>query len=284
MGVIEALHRQTLPPTEIVVAHSGPSDPSARITDQFPQVEVLHSDVRWYPGAARNAGAAATHGDWIAFLDSDVLVSRDWMKILSGVIENAEDELIAFCGSIDCAPEADYWAWCSWWIACGAVHSYNTAKMMKTGPGGNMVLSDRCFTKLGGFREDLLSAEDADLHARLHVMGGELYFVPTAHSIHVFQNGHDYLFKRLGKMGRHAARLRRWHPFIPGQAAVRWPMLSLALWVVRIVQIYTRALRGRNAPIGNLIVHTPGIIAGLLVWNWDFTVEAFRRVSDKPLD
>jgi len=284
MDVLDALHRQTVTPAEIIVAHSGTDDPSALIAGRYRGVDVLHSDERWYPGAARNAGAAASSSRWIAFIDSDILVSPDWLRNFARAIADAECTAVAFCGAIDCAAGADYWAWCSWWIACGTVHSYNAPRTMMTGPGGNMVLSRDWFTKLHGFQEDLFAAEDSDLHARLHLMGGRLQFVPAARTAHVFPNGSDYLFKRLGALGGHAARLRRWHQHVPGYAAVRWPALSLGLWLVRVLQIYGRALRSRDAPIWNLIRHTPGIIAGLVAWNLGFTKEAFRRRHDDSPD
>ena len=283
MDVLDALHRQSQVPAEIIVAHSGTDDPSAKISARHSKVKVVHSDKRWYPGAARNAGAAIARSPWLAFVDSDVIVSPGWLTGFAQAIGQADGAPAAFCGAIDCAPGADYWAWCSWWIACGAVHSYNAPRAMVTGPGGNMALSADCFKRLGGFREDLFAAEDGDLHARLHRMGGQVLFVPAAQAVHVFQNGTGYLINRLGAMGGHGAKLRRWHQFVPGQAAVRWPVLSLGLWMMRLLQMYLRALRSPGAPVWNLIWHTPGILAGLLAWNCGFTAEAFRgRNPDLP--
>ncbi len=63
--VIDAILSQSIQPTEIVVAHSGPFDPTGALTANSDLIRVFHSDRRLLGGAARNLGARHARGIWL---------------------------------------------------------------------------------------------------------------------------------------------------------------------------------------------------------------------------
>ncbi len=74
---IESALAQTLPAHEIIVIDDGSTDDTAAVVARFaaakaPLVRYLHQPNAGV-SAARNAGASAASGDWLAFLDAD-----DW--------------------------------------------------------------------------------------------------------------------------------------------------------------------------------------------------------------
>jgi hypothetical protein len=74
---------------------------------------------------------------------------------------------------------------------------------------------------------------------------------------------------------RHFARgafqlQRRIHPRLRGASAVRWPVLSLGIWLARAVQIYRRVVTSPTGPVGLLALHAPGILLCLVAWNLGF--------------
>ncbi len=67
---LDSVLAQTLPPDEIILVDDGSTDDTARLLQQYPQVQRLYQENQGV-SAARNAGIRAATGDWIALLDSD---------------------------------------------------------------------------------------------------------------------------------------------------------------------------------------------------------------------
>ena len=68
-----AIKRQTLQPDEIVVADAGSTDSTRKIAEAF-GAKVVQGGL---PGPGRNAGAQASTGELICFLDADVIIADE---------------------------------------------------------------------------------------------------------------------------------------------------------------------------------------------------------------
>jgi glycosyltransferase involved in cell wall biosynthesis len=68
---VASVRAQTLPATEIIVVDDGSTDGTGPLAEQL-GVKVL-AQKQAGAGAARNRGAEASTGDWLAFLDADDL-------------------------------------------------------------------------------------------------------------------------------------------------------------------------------------------------------------------
>lgn len=269
---VAALRNQLPPVSRIVVSHSGDGDPSARFAG-MDGVTVLHSPERLLAGAARNRGFALAETAWAAFIDEDVVVGETWHSALQAAIARGDCDCIV--GAIGCAASGGYWGMSLWFTEFGPVHPYLAAQPIASGASANLTVKAGALRAIGGFPEDWRVGEDALAQARLEESGCRIRFDPAVIAYHHNREGMGEVLRYSFILGRNSARLRRLFPNLKGGAAVRWPLISLALSPARLAQIYGRVLRSRGGPLLSLIQHTPGIFAALLAWNAGFTVEAF---------
>src|SRR4051812_33344836 len=71
---------------EVVVADNGSTDSTRAIAElwrpELPHLRVVDAGASGGPAAARNRGAAAAEGEFLAFCDADDIVTPDWLASL----------------------------------------------------------------------------------------------------------------------------------------------------------------------------------------------------------
>ena len=86
LEAIESVKRQQRFQVEIVLVDDGSTDnTAAEVASQFPEIRIIIRDGVG-PGQARNAGAAASRGDILMFLDSDDLWLENHVRQLVNVL------------------------------------------------------------------------------------------------------------------------------------------------------------------------------------------------------
>lgn len=91
---IESVRAQNWPAHEIIVVDDGSTDDTAGVARQFGDVVRLIQQNNSGVSVARNAGATAATGDWLAFLDADDWYAPDRLKLHA--------EWIAEDAALDC--------------------------------------------------------------------------------------------------------------------------------------------------------------------------------------
>ncbi len=88
---------------EIIVIDSSPDDSAERIANEFPEIMLIRSGDRLYPGGARNLGISHASGDILAFTDADCIADRCWIEaivqahqgeaaVIGGTVANANPD------------------------------------------------------------------------------------------------------------------------------------------------------------------------------------------------
>jgi GT2 family glycosyltransferase len=171
--------REDAHPIEVVVVDDGTSGRTRDVVARFPDVRLVTSDRRLPQAAARNLGAGATAGEWIAFLEPAVAVAPGWLGRM--LYHGEVDGRVACVGplsndasygqELDDAPED---------VALLPDVDAAVVRHQRRRAGYLLVLSGHCLLvrrealrALGGFDAGLSPSgyEDVDLTLRAHLAG-----------------------------------------------------------------------------------------------------------------
>ncbi len=265
---IAALLTGTRVPEEVIISHSGPDDPTARLKADFPQVAVLHSDERMLGGAARNRGAQSARGSWVAFLDSDVQPSKIWLEsMLDAASAGSRERFVV--GSVGFQTSGGYWGLCLWMSEFSEMCPHLPSREQIGGASCNMLVRKRDLVSAGGFPTEFQPGEDTALFARLREMGRQQWFASRAQVRHFNLPGFRRYLRHQRRLGRWSAVVRRSFA-LPGSWAIRaWPLAPF-VWVARLALFAKRACRGGIGSTAMFFFLLPGILVGLIAWNVGF--------------
>lgn len=205
---------------ELIVVDNGSSDESLRIAETFP-VKLLHESRRGR-SFARNRGIREARGEWIAFIDADVVLDEHWLSSMRRAIIPHWD---AGQGPLyPAGPESFFQGYRKW------VHERDThgtfCHLERSTFYYPLINSAAAFyrkelvLKCQGFEESLSAYEDADLSWKAWVHGGKFCAVPGARA-RVFWNRGNFpsFWIRSFRMGSGLRNLHR-----------RWNIQENSLW------------------------------------------------------
>lgn len=169
---------------ELIVIDDGSTDESVALLKEF-GVKIMFSGGRKGPGDARNIAAKQAQGDILWFVDADVIVQQDAVKIINkGFTKKA---VTAIFGSYDDTPPAQNFLSqyknmihhyyhqqakreaSTFWAGCGAVRKQN-------------------FLAVNGFDIEQFkhpSIEDIELGYRLRAAGGHIHLLSELQCTHL---------------------------------------------------------------------------------------------------
>ncbi|HTS78699.1 MAG TPA: glycosyltransferase family 2 protein [Bryobacteraceae bacterium] len=191
--LLQSLGRQTRGFEEIIVADNGSSDDSMEIARKA-GARVIELGKNLGFAAAVNRGIAAAKAEWIAILNNDVTLARDWAARLmesaesneawfaSGKILKADDRSI-IDGTFD---ELSRGA-CAWRCGEGKPDSplWNKGRAVRFVPMTAAIFRRELFEEIGGLDERFGSyLEDVDFGIRCAMAGRGGYYEPEAVAWH----------------------------------------------------------------------------------------------------
>ena len=175
---LDALEQQTVPRDqyEIIVVNDGPVDTTVEVmTDRYGVIFL--SQPRRGAAAARNLGAERAQGEILLFTDADCVPEHNWIEAMTSPL--ADQEVVGVCGVVRTRQtsliprfiqlEYDY--------RYRNIARHPRIDFINTGTAG---YRKHIFMESGGFREDLLGAEDAEFSFRLASAGYKMVFAPLA--------------------------------------------------------------------------------------------------------
>ena len=151
-------------PFEVLVADSGTDDTADIARRDFPGVRLLKSQTRLEASLARNWGACEGHGSILAFIDSDCVAERAWLRRLVETIDSGYD---GAGGAIANAAGANSVSWAGYFC-----EFREFLPLRKVGDAtyltpGNVAYRSDVFKQAGGFPGGYFPLEDTRALAML---------------------------------------------------------------------------------------------------------------------
>ncbi len=248
---------------EIIIVDDGSTDTTVSVAQKFleenaqqannvPIAFTIISKSNGGPASARNFGAAAAHGEILAFIDSDCLASPGWLRSLADVFT---ENTCAGAGATIVNQGSGTWT------ANYLVHSHFYRHRVKNGVVEYLVTINAAFRKtdfarLNGFHifDDVWN-EDADLSFKLRSSGATL---AVTDSSQVFHTGIPATTLAL------SAELRR-YGYGAAVLAKNWPGRSPVKELLRhagacVLAPYVAAKILRGAPLSEKIGAIPLVV------------------------
>lgn len=178
-GTITALRALTTVPYEIIISDGHSSDKTVEIAKKYADVVVeWGGKTRQNISQGRNAGAKVAKGEFVLFLDADSRVENPDVFFPEALKQfEINPKLVALTVKVRVYPDK---ATLSDRIIFGLLN-FNTAlknNIFHVGDstGELQLIKKSVFDSIGGFREDLVTREDADIFWRLSNVGRTILY------------------------------------------------------------------------------------------------------------
>src|SRR5271170_345973 len=205
---LESLRRQTFPRGrfEVIVADNNSAGGVAAVERIAPDITVVPAPDQG-AGPARNAGAAAARAAYLAFIDSDCVADRNWLREGIAALEQFDyvgGRVITTVKESARPTPAE---------AFEAVFAFDFKKYIqrdKFSGSGNLFVPRGIFDQVGGFRAGV--AEDIDWCHRANRIGFRLGYAERAIVYHAARREWSELTKRWDRVTTEMFRLAMERP------------------------------------------------------------------------
>jgi MoaA/NifB/PqqE/SkfB family radical SAM enzyme/GT2 family glycosyltransferase len=193
-----------LDPVEILVVDSSPEKPA--VAD--PEVTVVHVPQRLRPGAARNHGARQASGEYLLFVDSDVVLTDRGRAFVRTLVAVAADRVVS---GVYAADGAGFFSRLQNRILRYRLTDGRDAAVPLFS-SSHFLITRRRFRELGGFNEDIATYEDVEFLARAGQLGVQADCAADFEAVHRKAYSAGGLLEDYGRKAYNAFHVRRRYP------------------------------------------------------------------------
>lgn len=184
---------------EIILVDSSCDRTPEIVSENFPEVELIHLEKKTDPGTARNIGIKEAKGDVLALIDSDCIAAHDWLEkietahrsphgAIGGVVKfgNQKDNPVAWAGYI-----AEFREFLPEQPKREVIHI----------PTCNISYKSRIFCKFGFFQGEYYPQEDLVFNYNLRKNGERILMDPAIQVFHIHRSGLKEFLNHQKKIG-----------------------------------------------------------------------------------
>ncbi len=284
---LTALTQTDYPRFEIIVVDCQTPNIDRWMAENFRNVQVISFEEDIGPSASHNVGVAKadSRSRYIAFLDNDAIVEKEWLKELVKVMENDGKNAAAQAKVLraDGKGQLDHTG-----LALDALGTWKTSLNMKenvlnrvfdifSAASSACIVRRSVFEEIGGFDEDyFIYDDDTDFCWRTRLLGYKISFVPRARAYHHGQTIRTLKPKRLyhSTKNRISTMLKNY------EHKNLWPRL-LAFYTSILLSVFALTLLKKRAVTHALLkgLTTP-IFTFKKLWRKRLRIQLRRRVDD----
>lgn len=265
-AVLDALLTQTPTLHEILVADSSEDPRALALLEEYAArgVRWVRLPTRTPPSQARNAGAKAATGDWLAFVDADAPPRPEWSTRLQAIL--AKGQRVGG-GSLRLAESQvrTPLAVAQYFLQFNEFMPTLKPRRAEFTPSANLFCQRELFFTVGGFPDVRASEDVAFGHAATKLAPFE--FFPDLTVDHIFRTEPRAIAANQRMLGSYAYAWRNADPegfFCRGsRARWFWPLVAAA----KAARIAWRVVRAGNlAYIARFLMALPWFLWG--TWHW----------------
>lgn len=249
--LLESLLTQTLMPNEIVITDGGSTDATPQIISEYGERGApihLIRERATLPGRGRNLAAAQAANEWIAFIDAGIQPESTWLELMAKCAQSSSDVDVVY-GSYE--PVAD-----TLFKRCAAMAyvpppAAIEGKLVRSRSVASMLMKRSVWQTVGGFPENLRSAEDLLFMNKIEQAGSAIANAPEALVRWQIQATPWLTFKRFVTYARNNMRAGLWRQWqapilkrygvllvtaLPAiNFGIKWFLVTLLLWLLMLL-------------------------------------------------
>jgi glycosyltransferase involved in cell wall biosynthesis len=257
---------------EIILVDSSTDKTPQIVSDNYPDIKLIHLDKKTDPGTARNIGIREARGDILAFIDSDCFPSRDWLeriaaahqlayRVIGGVVKNgnADHDSIALAGYM-----AEFREFLPGRLKREVAHV----------PTCNISYKKQVFLDHGLFQGEYYPQEDMVYNCRLAEKGEKILLDPTIEVSHIHRSSLREFLTHQRKIGIVTPTVlinTRSPGFFIAKYPIPWTLLIPFLPVVKFLRTIIVFLLCRPKVIIRRPIAILAFGIGLIWWTIGFT-------------
>jgi len=162
---------------EIICVDNGSTDRTVEIASEY--TKNLYQLPDTTISAMRNYGAQRAQGEYLAFIDSDCVADKSWLR--SAAQYFGSESMVCF-GSTPDIPSDATWVQKTWYLSKQIRSDVQRVEWLES---MNLIVKKDVFLEVGGFNEKLETCEDVDLCYRI----GQKYLIISDKEIRVVHLG-----------------------------------------------------------------------------------------------
>ncbi len=201
--LLESLLQLDYPDYEVIIVNDGSRDRTREIVERY-AVKLINQPNRG-ASAARDAGLRVAAGEIVAYADSDVAVTRDWLRLL---VQPFSDPTVAATTGRTVFGRDEK---CASWMRSLDIERRNGRRQTYTrlANGPNSAFRRSVLLEIGGFDSRWYHAEDTEVSYRIWQHGYRIRYVPEAVVYHVPEGDWRSFLRKRYRDAKAATRMLR---------------------------------------------------------------------------